>query len=86
MEFTPSTDREIYQSLNNEIKNLREAIERFGGQLFNLETNKFTNHELRIEALERIEQERKGMWKLILAVGVFLSIAVSVIAVKLFFK
>ena len=86
MELKPETEREIYINLNNEVRNLRDAIERFGNQLLNLETTKFNNHEARIEALEKIEQERRGMWKLILAIGIFLSIAVSVIALKIFFK
>jgi len=82
----PQTEREIYISLSGEVKSLRESIERFGNQLLSLENNKFSNHELRIEGLERIEQERKGMWKLVVGIGLFLSIAVSVIAIKIFFK
>ena len=84
MDLKPTTEREIYLSLNNEIHNLHEAINRFGTQLLNLETNKFNNHELRIGTLERQESERKGMWKLILAIGIFLSIAVTILTIKAF--
>jgi len=84
MDLKPTTEREIYINLNNEIHNLREAIDRFGTQLLNLETKKFDNHEMRISNLEDRETERKGMWKLILAIGIFLSIAVTILTIKTF--
>ena len=86
MDIKPETEREIYLNLNNEVRNLSAAIERFGAQLLNLENTKFNNHELRIENLERTEQERKGMWKFVIGIGIFLSIAVSMIALKTFLK
>jgi len=86
MNMEPETDREVFISLNGEVKALRETIERFGLALMNLENTKFANHELRISSLEKTENERSGMWKLILAIGVILSIASATILVKLFSK
>jgi len=80
----PETDREIFISLNAEVKQLRETIERFGTSLVTLENTKFANHELRIASLERIEHERSGMWKLILGILTILSIASATILVKIF--
>lgn len=84
MSLEPETDREIFISLNGEVKQLRETIERFGGALMILEQTKFVNHENRINALEKSEDERKGMWKFVVAVGIILSIASTVIAIKMF--
>lgn len=86
MEFTANTEREIYMSLNNEVQKLRETIERFGTALLHLENTKLNSHELRIEALERSEQERKGMWKMVIGIGIFLSIAISILTIKTFMK
>jgi len=80
----PETDREIFISLNGEVKQLRETIERFGTSLMTLENTKFANHEVRIASLERTEHERSGMWKLVLAIGILLSIASATILVKIF--
>lgn len=84
MNMEPETDREVFISLNGEVKALRETIERFGASLMTLENTKFANHEIRITTLEKSEHERSGMWKLILGIGVLLSIASATILVKLF--
>lgn len=84
MNLTPETDREIYISLNNEVQKLRETIERFGAALLNLENNKFNNHEQRIETLEKIETERRGMWKLFIVIQVIIAITIGVLTIKAF--
>lgn len=86
MNLKPETEREIYMSLNNEVQKLRETIERFGAALLNLESNKFNNHELRIEALEKTETERKGMWKLAMAFQAVIAIAIGILTIKAFLK
>lgn len=84
MNLKPETDREIYLSLNNEVQKLRETIERFGAALLNLENNKFNNHEERIEALEKIETERRGMWKMFIVIQVVIAVTIGILTIKSF--
>lgn len=86
LNLQPETEREFFLSFNNEIKNLRETIERFGQSLINLENTKFNNHELRLNILEKIESERKGMWKFILICGTIMGLLLSILTIKTFIK
>lgn len=86
MALEPETDREAMIELSGDIKELRAAIERFGTQLLNLETTKFNNHELRIEALEGKEQERVGMWKFIIGARVVFGVILTILTIKTFVK
>jgi hypothetical protein len=85
-QMEPITDRETMIYFSQEIKQLREAIERFGVSLLNLENNKFGNHEIRLATLESDKSERKGAVKFLIFIGTFLGILLTILTIKSFLK
>ncbi len=76
----PITDREELITLNGEIKQLRQTIERYGEALLRLEDTKINDQEERITKIERWWSEWQGVYKLVsllaLALGIFSTLAV----------
>lgn len=85
MDIQTLTEREIMISLNGEVKQLRETIERFGDSLIRLENTRIAATENRIAKLEAIETERGGVWKFFKVVVAIMGAIISYLTIRSFF-
>jgi len=72
--------------LNNKFDDVCKSLERVVSALEKLETTRLADHETRLAVLESKENERRGMYKIVIFLGVLLSIGIAILTIKSFMK
>jgi len=92
-DISPVNEGERIIKLDGKIDNLNikfdevcKSLERVVNALEKLETTRLADHETRIAILESKENERRGMYKIVIFLGVLLSIGIAILTIKSFLK
>lgn len=79
----PATDREWIIQVDGKVDRMCEAVERLAEAVEKFETTKYQELELRIQALEKKENERNGMYKLFMFMVVVLGAISTYILIRI---
>lgn len=74
-----TTDREVMIQIDGKVDRMCEAVERLADAVEKLETVKFQDHELRLLALEKRDNEWGGVYRFFVIAALTISVFTGII-------